>query len=339
MDRVEAFLRTEVGNHPSDLVEHAAHQLRVPGAEVESVVQRLLQDGELEERMDAGKRMLAWKPVVRARVAPQLQEDRLWRESVAPRIRDVPDNVRRVLQYGTSEMVNNVIDHSRASAMAVVVRRLPEEVEIEVADDGIGIFEKLQKERGLEDPRHVALELAKGKLTTDPQAHTGEGIFFTSRMCDKFLIWSDTTVCGQVAHGPWHVQTAERRPGTTVRMVVRLDSRLTPESVFDEFAPPGEEHGFTRTAVQVDLVQQGGDHLVSRSQARRLLARCERFREITLDFRGIATIGPAFADEVFRVFPARNPGVTLRETNTSDQVRRMIGRARSAAGSPPDNAG
>ena len=33
---------------------------------------------------------------------------------------------------------------------------------------------------GLHDPRESILELAKGKLTTDPEHHSGEGIFFTS---------------------------------------------------------------------------------------------------------------------------------------------------------------
>jgi len=32
--------------------------------------------------------------------------------------------------------------------------------------------------------------LAKGKLTTDPKRHSGEGIFFSSRMFDEFDILS-----------------------------------------------------------------------------------------------------------------------------------------------------
>ena len=37
-------------------------------------------------------------------------------------------------------------------------------------------------------------ELFKGKLTTDSLHHLGEGIFFTSRMMDDFLILSDGKV-------------------------------------------------------------------------------------------------------------------------------------------------
>lgn len=43
---------------------------------------------------------------------------------------------------------------------------------------------------GLDLPSHAILELSKGKFTSDPARHSGEGIFFTSRMCDKFEILS-----------------------------------------------------------------------------------------------------------------------------------------------------
>ncbi len=333
MDPLEGFLRTQVGAHPQDLAEYTASQLSLPLSTVEDRIQHLVRAGVFEERLAGGKRLLAWKPIFRSRVHPEIREDRVWRESVAPHVQGIPDNVRAILRYGTTEMLNNVVDHSGAKEVVVVLRRLPEEIEIHVEDDGVGIFKKLQRDKELEDPRHVALELAKGKLTTDPARHTGEGIFFTARMCDRFLLWSGTTVCGLAEQGSWHVKSAEERPGTTVRMAVRLDSTRTPKEVFDQFAPPERELAFTQTALQVDLARQDGDELISRSQAKRLLERCEHFREITLDFQGIETIGPAFADEVFRVFPSLHPGLSIRYTNAGADVRRMIERARQAGAS------
>ena len=34
------------------------------------------------------------------------------------------------------------------------------------------------------------MELAKGKFTSNPKEHSGEGIFFSCRACDLFLIHS-----------------------------------------------------------------------------------------------------------------------------------------------------
>jgi hypothetical protein len=52
----------------------------------------------------------------------------------------------------------------------------------------------------------------------------------------------------------------------------------------------------------VRLAKYGNDQLISRSQAKRLLARIELFKIVLFDFSGVETIGQAFADEIFRVF-------------------------------------
>jgi uncharacterized protein DUF4325 len=70
---------------------------------------------------------------------------------------------------------------------------------------------------------------------------------------------------------------------------------------------------------------------MSRSQARWVLARFERFKEVFLDFSGIEFIGQAFADEVFRVYAADHPEIKLLAANANEQVSHMIWRAVAAA--------
>lgn len=71
-----------------------------------------------------------------------------------------------------------------------------------IHDDGEGIFHKITKQLKLCDERHAVLELAKGKFTTDPKNHTGEGIFFSSRMFDDFAILSGTVYFTHDTHNP-----------------------------------------------------------------------------------------------------------------------------------------
>jgi hypothetical protein len=97
-------------------------------------------------------------------------------------------------------------------------------------------------------------------------------------------------------------------------------------AVIDEYAAQGDD-GFSRTIVPVRLARYGDERLVSRSQAKRLLARLDRFKEVVLNFEGVELIGQAFADEVFRVYPRQNPGVHLMPVNMNEQVRRMVLRA------------
>ena len=50
---------------------------------------------------------------------------------------------------------------------------------------------------------------------------------------------------------------------------------------------------------------------MSRSSARRVLARIERFDEAELDFADVRIVGQAFADEIYRVFQPNHPGIVL----------------------------
>ena len=104
----------------------------------------------------------------------------------------------------------------------------------------------------------------------------------------------------------------------------------TTKKVFDKFSS-GDDYGFNTTVVPVKLMRYGDDNLVSQSQAKRLLARVDRFKLVMLDFSGVASIGQAFADEVFRVFRSKHPQVQLEPIHTSSEVRRMISRAGALA--------
>src|SRR5262249_25956615 len=152
---------------------------------------------------------------------------------------------------------------------------------------------------------HALLELTKGKLTTDPQHHTGEGIFFTSRMLDKFSILSSGLYFevqnheGHNQNDPWLVEAqnqkdGEERKGTFISMTIGMSSQRTPKEIFDKYTASDAAYDFSRTQVPISLARYGEEQLVSRSQARRALARFEKFREVILDFDGIATIGHSF---------------------------------------------
>lgn len=253
-----------------------------------------------------------------------LEEDVVWRQLLAQPLADLPENVRRIWQYSFTEMLNNAIDHSGADSITVSYRMTGYDTTVVVSDDGEGIFRRIQRALGLTEPREAILELAKGKLTTAPERHSGEGIFFTSRMLDTFDIHS----------GDLHFVHRNGRPdvlagqqdaieGTLVTMNTPNDSTRTMAQVFDEFADP-EEASFERTVVPVRLAQEHGDLLVSRSQARRIANRFDRFRHVEIDFEGVDEIGQAFADELFRVFPKDHADTRLVPVNAAPAVDRMI---------------
>ena len=258
-----------------------------------------------------------------------LSEDRVWREQCAPHVKDLPDNVRGIWHHGITEMVNNAIDHSGSVAVQVGITRDALMTRAWVADQGEGIFLKIQRALDLYDARESILELAKGKFTTDPVNHSGEDIFFSSKMFDHFTIRSGALLFAHDSEQPDVLfEEKDSEQGTIVTMELANDSEHTTKEIFDQFALP-EEYSFAKTIVPVRLAQYEGEKLVSRSQAKRLTRRFERFQTVIVDFSGVEEIGQAFADEVFRVFQNANPAITMTPIKATDAVLSMIGRARS----------
>lgn len=255
-----------------------------------------------------------------------LAEHDVWDEFVRPHLTELPENVRAISQYGLTEMVNNAVDHSEGSQVTVLLILNPISVAIYVFDDGIGIFKKIKDAFNLERESDVILELSKGKLTTDPSRHTGEGIFFTSQVFDRFSLHAGNLFFHHFPHDDdWLIDRGESRVGTLVVMEIDPTSPRTLTEVFDKFAAP-DQFRFDVTHVPVKLAQIGEDSLVSRSQGKRLVARFEKFSKVVLNFAGVRSIGPAFADEVFRVFAMSHPDVQLTCINTTEEVGRMIRR-------------
>ena len=82
------------------------------------------------------------------------------------------------------------------------------------------------------------------------------------------------------------------------------------------------EDGFYKTRIPILEACLDRDP-VARSQARRIYARLENFREIEFDFARVDMMGQGFADEVFRVYANMHPGVTLKPVNMNAEVQRM----------------
>lgn len=262
-----------------------------------------------------------------------LKEDIVWNRDVRPLLEDMPQIAKKNCGHAFTEMLNNAIEHSGGTEVLVRVRNNGYRAEILIADDGIGIFTKISEALNLSEKRFAILELAKGKFTTDPQSHTGEGIFFSSKAVDTFAIVSDQLIfLGPSSVLPPYLDKSSSSGRGTLVVFDILFSHSEPLSdVFDRYTKAPDDYGFSKTIVPVRLLEYGDDTpmVVSRSQARRLMTRFERFERIVLDFSGIDEIGQGFADELFRVFPQNHPGTILQEINCSDEVRRMIEHARS----------
>ncbi|TAN03773.1 MAG: DUF4325 domain-containing protein [Rhodanobacteraceae bacterium] len=334
--KVDAALLARVEKHPRDLVAVVGDALDLTRQTVAVRARALIEAGYLA-KSGTTRPTYSLGPSRRAvftHTLRGLEEDRVWSHDVAPLLRGLPTNLIDICHHGLTEMVNNAIDHSDGSHLRVFVDRTRETITLMVSDDGVGIFRKITAALALPDERLALLELSKGKLTTDPRRHTGEGVFFTSRMFDRFQIVSGEFVFdhddAQADDLLDNIEPRYARHGTTVLMEIATRSRRTAKRVFDQFSSGPDDYAFAKTVVPVRLAKIGDENLVSRSQAKRLMQRVERFRTVVLDFAGVADIGQSFADEVFRVFANAHPGVELVPMHAVSAVQQMIRRAEIA---------
>ncbi|MCL2296703.1 MAG: DUF4325 domain-containing protein [Proteobacteria bacterium] len=270
---------------------------------------------------------------------PNIDESQIWLKDFFPYLQPLPQNLEDICHYGFTEMLNNANDHSEGNEVVATAYKDEKIIFLAIEDNGVGIFEKITHALQLPDKRFALLELGKGKFTTDQSNHSGEGIFFTSRMFDRFVIRANGLTFKHDDQAPLDILSEDDivlgqddfgGRGTSVCMIVAENSQRTSREVFDRFTLDDEELNFDKTIVPVKLARVGSENLISRSQAKRLLNRLDRFKHIELDFSGIDMIGQAFADEVFRVFKNNHPDISLKPVNTSDEVRKMIGRVNSA---------
>ena len=261
-----------------------------------------------------------------------LQEDIVWKRYVEPFFSDLPAVPKGNLSFAFTEILNNATEHSGGTMVQIQMSKNRYMANIFIQDDGVGVFTKIADAMGLEEKSFAILELAKGKFTTEPNSHTGEGIFFSSKVVDEFTILSD----GLVFHvGPDQTPRLSdvNAPGkgTMVAMSIKYSHQEPAKDVFDRFTQAPEDYGFSKTVVPVRLLEYGDEKplVVSRSQARRLMVRFERFGNIELDFSGVEEIGQGFADELFRVFQNQHPDTKLIPINCSEQVQKMIAHVRA----------
>lgn len=333
-EMIRKFILDNVEHHPNDIVILTSDKFSISRQAVNAHLKKLIAQKSIVQ--EGKTRNISYKthPLVENTLIfplSGLEEDRIWRDSVRPILGALPDNIIDIWSYGFTEMLNNAIDHSQGKCAVVTIKKYPVLSEISITDDGLGIFRRIQKILNLNDERHAILELSKGKLTTDPDNHSGEGIFFSSRMFDEYAILSGGVYFTHKYNKPedWIIERNTPINGTTVFMQLSNNSSRTIKSVFDEFTG-STDYGFDKTVVPVSLARYGNESLVSRSQAKRLLARIDRFKIVIFDFDGIDQVGQAFTDEVFRVFKNQHPDIQIHFIKANHDVKNMIVRALSS---------
>lgn len=263
-----------------------------------------------------------------------MEEDKIYAREIAPFLNLDNEKAKRIWYYACAEMLNNVIEHAQGQKLTVLIERNYLFSKVIIVDDGIGIFQNLVhtlETRGWYKPdlEDAIVELYKGKLTSSPDSHSGEGIFFTSKMLDQFFVWSDALSMKCRSIEPTELVQSHllayaskfNHVGTLVMMQLENATDRDLSEVFSLYA--NMEEGFYKTYIPVKEACITGEP-VARSQARRICHRLEEFQEVVFDFSNVEFMGQGFADEVFRVFADAHPDMKLMPENMNADVEMML---------------
>lgn len=258
-----------------------------------------------------------------------LKEDKIFIEFTdkLPQINTLPVNAYRVLRYTFTEIVNNAIDHSESKSIQVIVSFTDHSVDVEINDNGIGVFRNIMQKFSYKSELESIQQLLKGKLTTLPDYHSGQGIFFSTKATNFFEIdsYGYKLVVDNNKPDVALMSTPTKNRGTKVAFQIDTTTPVILKDIFLKYQTEGVGGPFDTTQVSVKLYAFGTD-FVSRSEAKRILERLENFNKIILDFENVDGIGQAFSDEVFRVFQNQHPNIEIVSINTNEAVQFMIDR-------------
>ncbi|UCD66511.1 MAG: DUF977 family protein [Deltaproteobacteria bacterium] len=230
-----------------------------------------------------------------------------------------------IARYSFTEMLNNAIDHSHSGKSQVEVVVDEFNFQFRIRDYGIGLFFSIYDKFNLPDENSAVGELIKGKTTTMREKHTGEGIFFTSKVADKmFFRSSKIKLLFDNEKKDIFIEELKSIQGTEVFFSIKKRTRKKLEDIFSIFAPEEFDYKFEKTRAMVKLFQK---EYISRSEARRLYHGLDKFKVITLDFKGVKTLGQGFADELFRVFMQDHPQIFFELVNLKPSLQTMINHA------------
>ena len=234
-------------------------------------------------------------------------------------------NCITIFDYAFTEMLNNAIDHSHSKKVWISVEIDHTNITFIIKDLGIGAIVSIKQGFEIDDDYAALEHLFKGKQTTAREAHSGQGIFFTSKAVDTYSIATsgmEFTIDNLV--NDEYLRDTRQRTGTTVTCTIKKNTRRKIKDVFDKYTD--DDYEFNQNIVKVNLSRH--ERLMSRSEAKRLLLGLDEYSVLDFDFENVNEVGQGFCDEIFRVYANRHPDKLLSYHGASNVVRYMIERSR-----------
>jgi hypothetical protein len=223
---IQSFILDQVGDDPKGIARRVGQAYGISRQAANRHLDALVHAGVLQE---SGHTRARWYTLRRVsalmrefRVTPVLNPERVWGDHGAPLLAGDRAGVRETCHGAFLELVGNAIEHSGASWVSFELTTTAREIDLAVADDGVGAFVSLAAKLGAASPRDAAEELAQ-RARTQAIAPPVARLLLLARGAEKFSLRSSgLSLEFDATGGDWVVQEDERaQAGTAVAFRVR----------------------------------------------------------------------------------------------------------------------
>lgn len=232
---IQSFVIEHVGAESKGIARRVAEAYGISRQAANRHLDALVQAGVLEQEGLTRARIYSLRRTSALtrefRVTPVLNAERVWRDHAAPLLGDDAAAVRDGCRGAFRELVENVVQHARASWITFRLNTTARDLEVVVTDDGRGVFAALADKLGVASPREAAEELARrarARSATPPTAR----LVLLARDAERLTLVSSGWKLELDARGGAVSRDGDGRAGTSAAF--RARRRLSPESRRDD---------------------------------------------------------------------------------------------------------
>ena len=323
---VRSYILKNISEHPDNIIKDTSVHFDISVQAVYKHIKFLLNEGKIYKRSHARFALSSNnEKCFSLKISSALNPNQVWDTFLKDHFSNVRKNVYNICINGFIEVLKNAVKFSEGSSITIRFAQCSSIVSIWVTDNGTGIYEKIRRGHCYPDLRECAFQLSKGILSSSIDSSIGQSLYLISWCFDVFEICANG-VCyhKDLNNDDWYIGSKESSSsGTSVRMSIDINSERSLKDVCRDYRLK-KNTGFADTHILVDLAVFDEENFLSRTQARRILHKLNKFSKITLDFTNAKVVGNAFVDEIFRVFHEKNPDIELEYINANPDIEFMI---------------
>ena len=328
-DKIKNFILDNLSNHQKDIIQTAISRFGVSRQAVHKHMNSLIDDSKVLAHGTTKGRYYELVPTVnfsKSFVIDQSSSDlELVKKHIIPHFKPLPKNIYEIFEFSAFVLISNVIEHSSATKIFCKIYINHDNAHFVVSDNGVGIFGKIARKLKLTDLQLATLELAKGRLTNDPEDLAGAELNAVVRSFDTVKIESSKiSLSYQSNDQKWKIKDSVQKYGSRIHLIINPFSNKTcSETLFQVF---NNENKYMR--IPLNLLQASKIKVMnSRNYVSNALRNVEGYEKIEFDFQNINLIGPTFANALISNTLKNNQYAEINWINSNETIDLLMARA------------